>query len=94
MAVAVSFIGGVIPAAVMASSTVLARSPQQIGTLQGLFTQGAQIGQFVGTPLIAAIVAASRPWHDALWVTGGAALIGVALGLAAHGIERRLSSAA
>jgi len=94
MAVGVSFTGGVIPAAVMASSTVLAKSPQQIGTLQGLFTQGAQIGQFVGTPLIAAVVVASGSWTSALWVTGGAAIVGVALGLAAHRIERGLSSAA
>jgi len=89
-AVFVSFAGGVIPAAVMASSTVLARTHQQVGTLQGLYTQGAQLGQFVGTPLIAAVVAASAQWRSALWVTGAAALAGVALGLAAHRLEQRL----
>lgn len=88
-AVFVSFAGGLIPAAVMASSTVLARSPQQIGTLQGLYTQGAQLGQFVGTPLIAAVVAATQDWHSALWVTGSAATAGVVLGLAAHRLETR-----
>lgn len=87
LAVGVSFTGGVIPAAVMASSTVLARTPQQIGTLQGLYTQGAQIGQFLGTPLIAAVVAASGRWSHALAVSGSAALIGVALGLAAQRLE-------
>ncbi len=86
----VSFAGGVIPAAVMASSTVLARTPQQIGTLQGLFMQGAQLGQFIGTPLIAAVVAAAHDWRSALWVTGPAALAGVALGLAAQRLENRL----
>jgi hypothetical protein len=70
---------------------VLAKSPQQIGTLQGLFMQGAQIGQFVGTPLIAAVVANSGRWTSAMWVVGGASLIGVALGLAAHRLEQRLS---
>ncbi len=90
LAVFVSFAGGVIPAAVMASSTVLARTPQQIGTLQGLYMQGAQIGQFVGTPLIAAVVAAAGSWRHALWVTGLAALIGVALGLAVGRLERGL----
>jgi MFS family permease len=85
--VGVSFIGGLIPAAVMASSSVLARSPQQVGTLQGLFTQGAQLGQFVGTPLIAATVAASGHWSSALWVTAPAALIGIALGWAAYRLE-------
>ena len=93
LAVWVSFAGGVIPAAVMASSTVLARTPQQIGTLQGLYMQGAQLGQFVGTPLIAAVVAATASWPHALWVTGPAALIGVALGLAAQRLEDRLTRA-
>lgn len=89
-AVFVSFAGGVIPAAVMASSTVLARSPQQIGTLQGLYMQGAQMGQFLGTPLIAAVVAASGQWSSALAVSGGAALVGIVLGLAAGRLEDRL----
>lgn len=92
LAVGVSFTGGVIPAAVMASSTVLARTPQQIGTLQGLFMQGAQIGQFLGTPLVAAVVAASGRWSHALAVSGSAALIGVALGLAAQRLEDRLAA--
>jgi len=91
LAVGVSFAGGVIPAAVMASSTVLARTPQQIGTLQGLYMQGAQLGQFVGTPLIAAVVAATGSWPHALWVTGPSALIGIALGLAAQRLEDQLA---
>ncbi len=85
--VGVSFAGGVIPAAVMASSSALARTPQQVGTLQGLYTQGAQLGQFVGTPLIAATVAASGHWSSALWVTAPAALLGIGLGLAAHRLD-------
>ena len=87
--VACSFIGGVMPAAVMSSSAVLARSPRQINALQGLFMQGSQLGQFAGTPLIAAVVAASGRWSSAGWVSGAAALAGVALGLVAWGIERR-----
>jgi MFS family permease len=90
LTVAVSFVGGVIPAAVMASSTVLARTPQQIGTLQGLYMQGAQLGQFIGTPLIAAVVAASGRWSQALWVTGPAALAGVLMGLVAQRLEDRV----
>jgi MFS transporter, CP family, cyanate transporter len=90
LTVAVSFTGGVMPAAIMASSTVLARTPQQIGTLQGLFMQGAQLGQFIGTPLIASVVSASGQWHSALWVTASAALIGVVLGLWAHRLEAAL----
>jgi MFS transporter, CP family, cyanate transporter len=91
LSVALSFIGGLIPAAVMSSSTVLARNPHQIGVLQGLIMQGSQLGQFIGTPLIAAVVAASGQWSSARWVTGAAAGLGLALGLAAHRLERRLA---
>jgi cyanate permease len=90
-AVSVSFVGGVIPAAVMASSTVLARSHQQIGTLQGLYMQGAQLGQFVGTPLIAAVVASTGRWDSALAVSGTAALGGIVLGLSAGRMEAQLA---
>lgn len=93
-AVGVSFIGGLIPAAIMSSSTVLARTPQQIGTLQGLYMQGAQLGQFVGTPLIAAVVAATAQWRSSLWVTGLAALTGVGLGLASQRLEGRILATA
>jgi CP family cyanate transporter-like MFS transporter len=34
-----SFVGGLIPASVLSSSAQLARTPKQIGTLQGLFMQ-------------------------------------------------------
>lgn len=88
-----SFSGGLIPASVMSSSTVLARSPQQIGAVQGLVMQASQLGQFVGTPLIASVVAATGQWSSARWVTGGAALIGVAMGLWSIGIEHRMKAA-
>lgn len=76
-----TFIGGVIPATVLSSPSVLAANPQQIGTLQGLFLQGANFGQFVGMPLIAGVVAASGHWGSALAVTGPAAAISTAIGL-------------
>lgn len=90
LCLALSFIGGLIPAAVMSSSTVLARQPAQIGVLQGLIMQGSQLGQFIGTPAIAAVVAASGQWGSARWVTGSVAVIGLVLGLAAWRAEQRL----
>jgi MFS transporter, CP family, cyanate transporter len=87
--VACSFVGGVMPAAVMSSSAVLAHSPRQINALQGLFMQGSQLGQFVGTPLVAAVVAASGRWASAGWVSAAAALAGVLLGLLAWRLEQR-----
>nr|MBP7395006.1 MFS transporter [Zoogloea sp.] len=66
----------------------LAKTPKQIGTLQGLFMQMGNVGPFIGPPIIAAIVAASGLWRDALWVTGTAAACGVALGLALRRFDR------
>jgi MFS family permease len=76
-----SFAGGLIPASVLSSSASLARTPKQIGTLQGLFMQIGNLGPFIGPPLIAMLVASSGLWRDALIVTGSAALLGIVLGL-------------
>ena len=84
-----SFMGGLIPVSAMSSSAVLARNPAQISAIQGLIMQGSQLGQFVGTPLIAAVVAASGQWASARWVVAGAAAIGIGLGLWVWRVERR-----
>jgi nitrate/nitrite transporter NarK len=76
-----SFVGGLIPASVLSSSASLARTPNQIGMLQGLFMQCGNLGPFVGPPIIAALVASSGLWRDALIVTGSAAVAGIVLGL-------------
>jgi MFS family permease len=76
-----SFTGGLVPASVLSSSASYARTPKQIGTLQGLYMQFGNIGPFIGPPLIAMLVAASGRWHDAMYITGGAALCGIGLGL-------------
>jgi cyanate permease len=89
LCVALSFTGGLVPSAVLSASAVLARGPQQISAIQGLVMQISQLGQFIGTPLIAAVVAASGHWASARWVTGGAALLGVGLGLTCWALERR-----
>lgn len=83
-----SFAGGLIPASVLSASASYARTPKQIGTLQGLFIQWGQLGPFIGPPLIAMLVAASGLWRDALIVTGTAALLGIALGLLIRHRER------
>ena len=88
---ALSFVGGLIPTAVFSSSLVLAKTPRQIGTLQGLFMQCANLAQFAGPPLIAAIVAASGRWSDTVYVTCAAGIVGVILGEA---LRRREGQAA
>jgi MFS family permease len=85
-----SFCGGLISASVISATEALAKTSRQIGTLQGLFLQVAHLGQFIGPPLIAALVARSGLWHDALWVTGSAAITGIFLGMAIFWREGRL----
>jgi MFS family permease len=91
---ALSFCGGLISASVLSSTEALAKTSRQIGTLQGLFIQCAHLGQFIGPPLIAALVARSGLWQDALWVTGSAACASILLGMAIHQREGRLLLAA
>ncbi len=88
-----SFVGGLIPASVLSASARYARTPKQIGTLQGLFIQWGQAGPFIGPPLIAMLVAASGLWRDALIVTGSAALLGIVFGLLIRRHENRPSVA-
>lgn len=88
LCVLLSFCGGLIPASVLSATSYLATTPRQIGTLQGLFMQAGNLGPFLGPPAIAALVAASGRWGDAVWITGTAALVGVAIGIALLCIDK------
>jgi hypothetical protein len=74
---ALSCVGGMIPAAVLSGSQAHARSPAETGGIQGLFVQGANLGQFVGPPTAAAAVSAAGSWTAALAVLGTAAALGI-----------------
>jgi cyanate permease len=89
---ALSFCGGLISASVISSTEALAKTSRQIGTLQGLFLQIAHLGQFIGPPLVAALVASSGLWQDALWVTGIAAVVCLMLGIVIYSREGRLEA--
>jgi hypothetical protein len=86
LCLALSFIGGVIPASVLSSSVALARTPLQIAILQGLFMQLSNLGPFAGPPVIAMLIGVRGQWQDAYIAIGTAAVTGIALGLA---IRRR-----
>lgn len=80
LCLALSLIGGMIPTCVLSASSVLARSHQQVSTLQGLFIQGSNLGQFAGPPLIAAVVSSQGQWQAATPIMIGAALGGIIVG--------------
>ncbi len=86
---AFSYASGVIPAVSFAGAQAYARSPSQVATLQGLLMQCSNLGQFVGPPAVAAAVAATGRWGDAVYVMVAAAALTLACGLAVARDERR-----
>jgi cyanate permease len=85
------FAGGTIPAAVLSGSQIYARSASEIGSIQGLIVQLAQLGPFFGPPLIAAVVSSAGSWNAALWVLLAAATLGTLFGQLAVRTERALT---
>jgi MFS family permease len=92
LVLAFSFSAGVIPAAVFSGLPVHARTPQHIGTGNGIVMQASQIGQFLGPLALAWIATHFGGWHASLWAllafAAGAALCGVAIGA----IENRIKT--
>lgn len=85
-----SFVGGLLPAAVMGGAPVHAPSPAQIGTTNGLILQWGNLGQLVAPPIFAALATAGG-WGVAAWFTLALGLAGVAIGgaIALHERARR-----
>jgi MFS transporter, DHA1 family, inner membrane transport protein len=87
-----SFSAGVIPASVFSGVPLHARTPQHIGTGNGMVMQASQIGQFFGPLALAWIATRFGGWGASLWVllafAAGAALCGVAIGV----IENKIKS--
>ena len=85
-----SLCAGVIPASIFAGLPVHARTPQHIGTGNGIVNQASQAGQFAGPLLLAWLATHLGGWQASLWAmlafAAGSALCGAALGA----IEKRL----
>jgi hypothetical protein len=84
-------LGGVIPAAVFSGTPVHARSPQHIGTTNGMVTQSSHLSQFVIPILIAWVASRAGGWEASLRVMLTLAVIGVVAGVAVGRFERRLA---
>ena len=87
---AFSTLGGVIPAAVFSGTTVHARSPQHIGTTNGMVMQSSHAAQFALPILIAWVASRAGNWGASLHVMAAMALIGVVAALAVGHFERKL----
>ncbi len=80
LCIALTLLGGVIPACILSSSSILAKGPEQVGTLQGLYVQGSNLGQFFGPPIVAGLVSAAGHWNAALPFILAATLAGMGIG--------------
>jgi len=78
LAVFYSFITGTVPAAALSAGMRYARSPAEIGAIQGLIVNVTHIGIFFGPPLVAASVTYGGSWDAVLWVMLGCAAVGLA----------------
>jgi predicted MFS family arabinose efflux permease len=89
-ALAFSLLGGVIPAAVFSGTTAHARTPQHIGTTNGMVMQASHLSQFVVPVLVAWVASRFGGWSASLSAMLVLACIGAAAGIAVGYFERRL----
>ena len=89
LVLAFSFFAGVIPASVFSGLPLHARTPQHIGTGNGIVMQASQIGQFLA-PLALAWIATRLGWHANLWALLAFAAAAVACGVAIGAIENKI----
>jgi hypothetical protein len=91
---AYSVIGGVIPGVIFSATPVHAKSPQHIGTTNGMIMQSSHLSQFVVPIVVAWTATHLGGWsasRDAMLVLAG---IGISAAIAAGLIERRLERGA
>ena len=88
---AFSFLGGVIPAAVLSGAPVHARSPQHIGTTNGMIMQSSHLSQFVAPIVIAWMASRMGGWGASLGAMLALAVLCLLSGMALRGYEQRLA---
>jgi MFS family permease len=91
---AFSTLGGLIPGAIFSATPVHAKSPQHIGTTNGMIMQASHIGQFIVPILVAWVASHFGGWSASLDTMLVLACAGVAAGVAVGRFERRLASRA
>jgi len=77
--IGLSLAGGMIPASVLGAAPLMAPSPAQIGTTNGLIVQGSNFGNVLGPPLLAAVTTIRGRWEDAIWMFLAAAVLNMVL---------------
>ncbi len=86
---AFSMCAGVIPACIFSGVVVHAKTPQHIGTTNGMVMQTSQAGQFFGPILLAWLATSFGGWGASLWAMLAFAVGGALCGYAILRIEAR-----
>ena len=81
-------VGGVVAAAAFAAAPSLAPSPAQVGTINGILVQASNLGQFLGPPVLAAVVSGFGRWESALWMMVGANVLLAVLAVLVRRVAR------
>ncbi|MGB0629812.1 MAG: CynX/NimT family MFS transporter [Alphaproteobacteria bacterium] len=89
LALALPFFGGFIPPIVLARAQVHAPSAALYGTTIGLVIQVISIGQLIGPPIMAALVALSGNWQSGAWLTVTACGLGFVSAFLLRNLDRR-----
>jgi MFS transporter, CP family, cyanate transporter len=92
IAVFYSLISGTVPAAALSAGMRYARSPAEIGAIQGLIINVTHIGIFFAPPLVAASVTWGGSWDAALWVMLACSAVALADAAAIAHYERPAKS--
>ncbi|MSP52144.1 MAG: MFS transporter [Alphaproteobacteria bacterium] len=92
LALAFSFLGGVVPPAVFAAVPSQTPTPAHVGSVSGLVIQGNNIGFLLGTPIFGTAVEWSGHWSIAGWLILALGGAGVLVGVAFRPLEARAAA--
>lgn len=87
---AFSLLGGVIPGAIFSATPVHAKSPQHIGTTNGMIMQASHLSQFIVPILVAWVASRFGGWSGSRNTMLALACAGIAAALAVGRFERRI----
>lgn len=90
LVLAFSFSAGMIPASIFSGLPLHAKTPQHIGTGNGIVMQASQVGQFLGPLALAWIATRFGGWGASLWALLAFAAGAVACGVAIGAIENKI----
>ncbi len=89
LVLAFSMCAGVIPACIFTGVVVHAKTPQHVGTTNGMVMQTSQAGQFFGPIVLAWLASHFGGWGASLWAMLAFAACGALCGYAVQRIEAR-----